>query len=51
MDTADYLLFVDRKAVGIIEAKPEGHTLGGVDVQSEKYLSGIPEYITPAQIP
>jgi type I restriction enzyme R subunit len=27
---ADYLLFVDRKAVGVVEAKPEGMTLGGV---------------------
>ena len=24
---ADYLLFVDGKAVGVLEAKPEGHTL------------------------
>jgi len=31
---ADYLLFVDRRAVGAIEAKPEGTTLGGVDTQS-----------------
>ena len=27
---ADYLLFVDRKAVGVVEAKPEGVTLSGV---------------------
>jgi len=27
---ADYLLFVDRKAVGVVEAKPEGTTLSGV---------------------
>jgi type I restriction enzyme, R subunit len=38
----DYLLFVDRKAVGIIEAKPEGATLGGADWQSDKYLRGLP---------
>jgi len=50
-DIADYLLFIDRKATGIIEAKPAGHTLGGVDVQSEKYLTGLPHYITPVQIP
>jgi len=24
---ADYLLFVDRKAVGVVEARPEGMTL------------------------
>jgi type I restriction enzyme, R subunit len=33
---ADYLLFVDGKAIGILEAKPEGHTLGGVEVQAER---------------
>lgn len=38
----DYLLFVDRKAVGVIEAKPEGTTLMGVDTQSEKYINGMP---------
>jgi len=27
---ADYLLSVDRKAVGVVEAKPEGVTLPGV---------------------
>ncbi len=27
---ADYLLFVDRKPVGVIEAKPTGTTLSGV---------------------
>ena len=30
---ADYLLFVNRKAVGVVEAKPEGTTLGGVAEQ------------------
>ena len=35
----DYLLFVDRRAVGVIEAKPEGTTLSGVSDQTEKYLT------------
>lgn len=39
---ADYLLFLDRKAVGAIEAKPEGTTLSGVAEQSEKYVRGVP---------
>ena len=39
---ADYLLFVKRKAVGAIEAKAEGTTLGGVAEQSAKYLAGLP---------
>jgi type I restriction enzyme, R subunit len=39
---ADYLLFVDGKAAGVLEAKPEGHTLSGVEVQAEKYSTGLP---------
>src|SRR6266511_1820092 len=45
---ADYLLFVDREAVGVIEAKPEGATLTGVEWQSSKYLDGLPEWVTSA---
>jgi type I restriction enzyme R subunit len=41
--TADYLLFVDRMAVGVIEAKPEGTTSSGVAGQSEKYIGNIPD--------
>ena len=33
----DYTLFVDGKAIGTIEAKPAGHSLTGVEEQSEKY--------------
>ena len=29
-DEVDYLLFVDGKAIGTVEAKPEGFTLTGV---------------------
>ncbi|MBO8127757.1 MAG: DEAD/DEAH box helicase family protein [Peptococcaceae bacterium] len=43
--TADYVLFVDRKAVGVVEAKPEGTTLSGVAEQSEKYLTGVPKSV------
>lgn len=32
----DYLLFVDRKAAGVIEAKPEGKTPTGVTKQAER---------------
>ena len=42
---ADYLLFVDRNAVGVVEAKPEGTTLSGVADQSAKYIAGLPENI------
>lgn len=48
---ADYLLFVGRKPVGVIEAKPEGATLSDVAVQSDKYLTsaplGIPNVVAP----
>src|SRR5213080_1153216 len=36
-DEVDYLLVVDGKAIGTVEAKPEGHTLIGVEEQSGKY--------------
>jgi len=48
---ADYMLFVDRKAVGAIEAKPEGTTLSGVAEQSEKYLVGLPDNIPQVSKP
>src|SRR5438552_13751527 len=35
-DEADYLLFVGGKAIGTVEAKPEGYTLTGVEEQSGK---------------
>ena len=40
---ADYLLYVDARAVGVVEAKPLGTTLTGVEVQSEKYGTGLPD--------
>ena len=40
---ADYLLYVNQKAAGVVEAKPEGSTLTGVEVQSEKYSTGLPD--------
>jgi type I restriction enzyme R subunit len=43
LDSADYMLFVDRKPVGVVEAKPFGTTLSGVETQSEKYLRLIPD--------
>ena len=38
----DYSLFVDAKALGTVEAKPEGHSLVGVEEQSAKYVTGVP---------
>ncbi len=39
---ADYLLYIDGKAAGVIEAKKGGSTLTGVEVQSAKYSQGLP---------
>jgi len=45
---ADYLLFVDGAAAGVVEAKKEGQTLTGVEWQSAKYVDGLPEEIPTA---
>ena len=39
---ADYLLFIDGQAIGVLEAKKEGATLTGVEAQAEKYATGLP---------
>jgi len=46
---ADYLLYIDGKAAGVIEAKKEGFPLVGVEVQAEKYSKGLPSDL-PAHI-
>ena len=43
--TCDYLLFVDGKAAGVIEAKKSGYLLSGVAYQSEKYIQAPPEHL------
>jgi type I restriction enzyme, R subunit len=43
---ADYVLFVDRRAVGVIEAKPAGTPLVGVEWQSDKYVKGFPQNLS-----
>jgi type I restriction enzyme R subunit len=40
--TADYLLYVDGRAAGVIEAKKQGATLTGVEAQSGRYAQGLP---------
>jgi len=42
---------VERKAVGVVEAKPVGTTLGGVAIQSKKYMDNIPDYVACVQKP
>ncbi len=48
---ADYLLFIDRNAVGVIEAKKEGTILLTVAEQSAKYSTGLPENIPHVHTP
>ena len=40
---ADYLLYLDAQAVGVIEAKKEGSTLTGFEIQTTKYSEGLPD--------
>jgi hypothetical protein len=39
---ADYMLFVDRRPIGVVEAKAVGKTLSGVEVQTVKHSEGLP---------
>ncbi len=50
---ADYVLFVDRKPVGIIEAKreEEGHHLTTVEEQSTHYAQAKLKYLSNAPLP
>jgi len=41
--SADYLLYVEGKAAGVVEAKREGETLSGYEVQTERYSLGLPD--------
>jgi type I restriction enzyme, R subunit len=50
----DYLLLVDRKPIGIVEAKKEGVTLSSVAFQSGFYATHLPDFlakISPGQLP
>lgn len=48
---ADYVLFLDRKACGVLEAKPEGVTLLGTGPQGTDYAvhapAGYPHWSDP----
>lgn len=50
-DAADYALFIDRKPVGVVEAKKEGYSLIGVTEQSDRYLRGLHEKFPNAPRP
>src|ERR1035441_9882653 len=44
--TCDYLLLVDRKPVGVVEAKKKGTLLSGVAEQSGHYSENLPDFLT-----
>jgi hypothetical protein len=44
---ADYLLYVDGAPAGVVEAKKEGETLTGYEIQTEKYSVGQPDVLKP----
>jgi len=48
---ADYVLFVDGQACGIIEAKKEGMTLVGKEPQSKRYAKGFPKEYQYVDLP
>jgi type I restriction enzyme R subunit len=39
---ADYMLYIDGAAASVVEAKKEGTTLTGVELQTTKYSEGLP---------
>src|SRR5260370_11744596 len=47
---ADYLLYLDRKSLGAVEAKADG-TLTGVEAQSAKYAAGLPDNLNAHRRP
>ncbi len=47
----DFLVFEDRKPIGVVEAKPVGRPLSGVEPPSEKYSAGLPDHLVPWRRP
>ena len=41
------MLFVEGKAVGVLEAKPAGYPLTSVELQADKYATGLPDVLNP----
>jgi type I restriction enzyme R subunit len=50
-DEADYLLFVDRQAVGDLKAKKVRASRIGAEPQSAKHAAGLPDRITASVRP
>ena len=47
----DYLLVADGKVCGSVEAKPEGHTLSSVEVQTDRYNDGFARMVASRDLP
>lgn len=48
---ADYLLYADGAAVGVIEAKKKGVPLTAIELQTAKYSEGLPDHIPAPRRP
>nr|WP_314538690.1 DEAD/DEAH box helicase family protein [uncultured Campylobacter sp.] len=48
---ADYLIFIDGKACGVIEAKKSGISLSGVENQSNLYANNLPSNVRYHRLP
>src|SRR5206468_9567339 len=48
---ADYVLYVDGKACGLIEAKKRGATLTGLAAQPARYSQGLPASLPAGRRP
>ncbi len=48
---ADYLLFVNRQIVGVIEAKKAGTPLSGTESQALNYSDGLPSHLPAPYLP
>lgn len=47
----DYLLYVDCKAAGVLEVKPEGFSLTTAETKSQKYPSGLSARVPHYRLP
>ena len=47
----DYLLYVSGKAIGVLEAKPKGHPLIGVETQASRYSGALPPAVPAYKSP
>jgi len=48
---ADYMIFVNAKPVGVLEAKPEGYPVRSVEIQTDKYTAGLAYDLKPPITP